>query len=677
MRLGTSKSARLLRLTLAFVVQAAWTAPPAALAQPPAIQPAPGAAARPNDSEERARRVDRAERLLNALEAADREMARDTFEPQATIEKVGRDPEKLFEWVRDSTCLVPYQGSLRGPVGVLMDRQGNSLDRSLLLAELLRLAGHTVRLARGVLSAEQVRQAIERAKPVKAADDPEAESKRRQEQWVRYEQVFGVEAKSLRQALEKSALAAESRAEDAAQRVAEQTTLLADAVGAPAAAPDPNATVAIADHWWVQCQHKSIWTDYDVLLPAGHPGNALATVKQTFAPGKNGTFDLGAALVHQVVVRVIIEQRSAGGLKEQAVLTHVLRPAEALGQDVVFGHYPLRWPEKLDLLSDPDPAGRLTAAALQQHEWLPFLQVGRTTIASSTFTDTGQVNDKPQLDPAGKVGAPVRGAFGDLSGALDESGAQPQKQDQQLTAEWLEYEIRSPGRPIQTIRRQMFDLIGPAARAARQTPLPDGRATLQRALALLGHTRILLLPCQLSQAYVEHLCAQRALDSRQVILNLLRAERPSMPQEPVFLPAQLYALALARGQWARTRGEVFLDQPNILSFRSCLRAGAQGEPIACEAFDIVSNGMGVRPGADAFKARLEQGVLDTNAEAILTQGGDRVPNAADLLAALAEKGPGWTVLREANDPNWNRLDLSPDARSRIAADLAAGCAVVV
>ncbi len=40
-----------------------------------------------------------------------------------------RDPEKLFEFVRDRTYWVPYQGALRGARGVLSDRLGSSLAK--------------------------------------------------------------------------------------------------------------------------------------------------------------------------------------------------------------------------------------------------------------------------------------------------------------------------------------------------------------------------------------------------------------------------------------------------------------------------------------------------------------------------------------------------------------------
>src|SRR5207237_10831197 len=110
--------------------------------------------------------ADEMERAFKALEAAEKEIPRDSFDPKAIVEKVGKEPEKLFEWVRDKTYWVPYQGSLRGPIGVLMDRLGSSLDRALLLAELLRVAGHKVRLAHAELSKEQARELLPKLRPV-------------------------------------------------------------------------------------------------------------------------------------------------------------------------------------------------------------------------------------------------------------------------------------------------------------------------------------------------------------------------------------------------------------------------------------------------------------------------------------------------------------------------------
>src|SRR5688572_29883864 len=106
------------------------------------------------------------------LERAVRGMPRDGFEPCVLIESVGRDPDALCAWVRENTDQLPYRGMLRGPVGVLMDRGGSSLDRALLLADLLRQAGHAVRLARATLppdtAADLLRRTGRRAPPAAA-----------------------------------------------------------------------------------------------------------------------------------------------------------------------------------------------------------------------------------------------------------------------------------------------------------------------------------------------------------------------------------------------------------------------------------------------------------------------------------------------------------------------------
>ena len=92
---------------------------------------------------------------LGAFEAQERNSPRDRWDPDDVVHNVGRDPQRLFAWVRNNTYWIPYLGALRGPVGVLMDRQGNSLDRAILLATLLQKGGYRVRLAHGELTRQQ------------------------------------------------------------------------------------------------------------------------------------------------------------------------------------------------------------------------------------------------------------------------------------------------------------------------------------------------------------------------------------------------------------------------------------------------------------------------------------------------------------------------------------------
>src|SRR5207302_378705 len=101
------------------------------------------------------------EQTYAEMEKALRALDRERFDVQAVIEKVGRNPGKLFEWVRDQTSPLPYRGALRGSQGVLMERAGNSLDRSLLLSELLQGVGCDVRLANATLSPDQARALLQ------------------------------------------------------------------------------------------------------------------------------------------------------------------------------------------------------------------------------------------------------------------------------------------------------------------------------------------------------------------------------------------------------------------------------------------------------------------------------------------------------------------------------------
>jgi len=57
--------------------------------------------------------VEQLTRALQAIDEADRNGPRDTFDLQAVIHQKGNDPAKIFEWVRDQTIWVPYNGSLR------------------------------------------------------------------------------------------------------------------------------------------------------------------------------------------------------------------------------------------------------------------------------------------------------------------------------------------------------------------------------------------------------------------------------------------------------------------------------------------------------------------------------------------------------------------------------------
>jgi len=84
--------------------------------------------------------------MYEQLREREDELDKKSFSPEALADEVGNSKEALYEWVKKNTLFVPYKGTLKGSRGVLMDRLGNSLDRALLLHELLNEAGYEVRL---------------------------------------------------------------------------------------------------------------------------------------------------------------------------------------------------------------------------------------------------------------------------------------------------------------------------------------------------------------------------------------------------------------------------------------------------------------------------------------------------------------------------------------------------
>jgi hypothetical protein len=638
----------------------------------------------------RRRQAEEMERRLRAMEAAQHEIPRETFDPQAIVDKVGRDPNKLFAWVRDHTYWVPYQGALRGPTGVLMDRLGGTLDRAFLLAELVRLAGQEVRLVHAELTEAQARQLLTQLRPVPREMPPMASPPTHEAALKlvdKYAKEFQLDGVSIRKNLEKDWQASTRIREELGRRRVDQVPRLAQAVGKPTEkAVDASVIPALRDHWWVQWRDQGAWVELDPLLPETPPGRVTGQAKAslTLAP-KDGKLLLAGRFCHEVHLRVIVERWQAGKLKEQTVLQHTLRPYQLFQDRIILHHMPLGWPADLDLLRKQEQH-RLQKAVLERHEWLPMLSIGTSHMAQASFTDTGEIHSEGLKIFAGGLEKAVQGF--DPFKALPRPGTKPPPNEAgRLTAQWIDYEIRAPGRPVRTIRRQVFDLLGPAARQDKIVPEPaiGNEQRLERGLALLGETEVLLQVCRLSPDFVEHLVTAKMLANRKVFPELLRKgdgatnkELRDLLGKYVPLPGHLHSLALLRGEFSRVGQEMYLDRPNILSYHVGVRAGPGGQILLHQGLDIVANEVAVRPGStiDPFLVRLEQGIMDTNVEALVLGGQAAVENTAELFVPR-EPGEKWLTIRDRLDPAWRTVQLSKDVRARIEQDLASGYVVLV
>lgn len=647
--------------------------------------------AQPQASGSSAEAAQRVEKCFNAIEAVKGDIPRETFDVSAVVRQAGDTPQAMLDWVRGRTVWIPYQGSLRGPLGVLMDRRGNGLDRAMLLAEMLRTAGKAARLAHATRSDAQVaevRKAIAQQPQTMPATRPEDGRSMIDLVLQKYIEPAGLDIDAMRREAEGLLARSERTTEEIAGRTVNQSKVLAEMIGVSKdeSNPDDHINGALRDHWWVQYQEGGNWVNLD---PGGREEDSALTPADTIDwQPRDGHWPIDAAMRHEIELRLVIERWEAGRLSEQTVLRQTLVPSELMGQYISLLNMPKSWPTGLNLAAEANPSAKIKALTMDEHEWMPVLRVGTQAFYEGSFTDTGSVNPKADMGLFKSTGRSIGGAANSAADMLS-GAAEPPQDDGILTAEWIEYEIRSPGRPPQTIRRQLFDLIGPAARSSQQPvaqPKLDDSARLNRGLMLIGQTEILPLVCQLSPAFVDELTAQRALLMRDSLVKLTGAsETPAIKEASDSLtslspvPGQLYDLALMRGLLGPHQNDIYLDRPNILSFHQFMRTDPGGDLKFVSAIDIVSNEIGVQPTGNANQTRqvrMAQGVLDTAAETLLLDQSVRTGSASDLLASHGDADQ-WLVVRNSEDSQWRQVQVSADLRARVDAELAKGYAVVL
>ncbi len=611
------------------------------------------------------------DRDLLAIESGQKAIASDRWDADDVLRQVGREPRKLFAWVNDNTLWIPYRGVLRGASGVLMDGYANSLDRSVLLATLLERAGHKVRLAHATITPEQAAAILPDLVAQQASDTVFAQGA--EPGLLRKLQAAATqfaEGSGSAQAITAQNLRASQILSGLEARVGEQSQRLLGGLTRPDARTEWNAAfgkavMALQDHWWVQRQDGDAWIDMDGLSPELDGSKALAEPSETMALKDAGK---AADLHHEVVLRVIAEQSHAGVVSERVALERVLRPADLLGKSVALQFWPTA-----PLQEEPPPgaAAPLTdirAAMLGQHEWAAFLMIEREAADAAVLPENGADPDVPAK--GGSFGALARG-FGSAT-----APKAPAPSRDVLSAVWLDYEIRVPGEEPRTVRRAVFDLIGPAARAAGVPKLAMNEALrLTRARALMMRTEILALPCRVAPEFVTHLITASVLGNRELLKGtasdgLTGDAAIELTNGAVPTVSALYALALAQAE--NSSPQTYVDRPIVLTSHSYPKAAGDGEALV-EATDIVANDIGVSLAeVDAFSLRLAQGVRDTNAEAMV-KGQGVWGNTGEAFAASKD----WVTLTSPDESAVATLKLSADARQRVLDDLVAGYAVVV
>jgi hypothetical protein len=621
--------------------------------------------------------------LVDLIVAEANELPRAEFDPAVLAGQLGKDPQAHFEWVRDNTWWAPYRGLLRGSKGVMLDRVGSNLDRAVLLGDLLRHAGYTVRLAHAEFGEGRARGLLGKVRPIPdqrrnpTTKKPLSPDRRRQIE-AAVPEYAGSEQQRMAAARQ---FEGEAR-ELVRSRADELEAAIRDMASGSEQAADRLTLAALQDHWWIERKSGGSWIAMDVLLPDSKPGDLLAAATSV-SEWRADTSDpsIPSSDWHTVQIRVVVERYQDGATTESSVLETTLRPASVFDRPITLRHFPRQWPENLPgPETDPNALGN---AAINVREWVPFLQVGGELKVQSGFTDSGNLIVDPQnswRDVAGAGGAGFMTGFGETLGGGETAASS-------LTAEWIDYEIRVPGEAAQRFRRPVFDLLGPVLRSAKAESFDanTNELLITRSEALLSQTDIFLQPCELTIEYLSHL-ASASIVANQAAFRKLVAER-----DPVKVRDMAAALVDSLdvwgplpdlASWRSALGEDpanwFVDRPNILNYRLIPAVVNADRETIKELIDIASNGIGVRQaaGRKSFQIRMRQGVADTVAELVALRGNLGGPeNTASIISKATDANAGALVLvrdtTAVKDLSWPE-----DAAARLATNLEGGYAVV-
>lgn len=641
-------------------------------------------------------------RAYSAARVILQDLPHDVFSVAARQGAIGTNADALFAWVRDETRWIPYRGTLRGPQGVLMDRMGSHLDRSLLLAALLESAGHSVRLAHTALDdaeVEDLARAVSQAAGATGGSASDSEAWSHETVMGRLGQVLDLDAAELRLERFDAELASQEFTEQVVQQSATQGRALtrmlgwtAEMSGPTAAALSETTRAALRDHWWVQVETDAGWRDLDPSIPA-HAAGERAGAGQPLAT--YALAELPNEQRHTLRIEVVAEQfdAEADELVERLALSHELFAAELTGRAIELETPALDLPDMSALTdADGDSDTDSNAAAdleafkqqvLAQDSWMPLLHIGGEVIGARSVLADGRVNDNPDETPQSVAAEQAVGMLGRIQrGKRDE----PAPAKTHLTAVFLRLTVAAPGREPEQFQRPLMDVLGPAL---RQTDLSEFEFTdahrTRRAMGMLGQMRLLGQTGWIPETYMLGRSLHGMLQNRLAVLGTLHAFREGDTEQMtdavrrrVPQPGELLPLAHHRQALSPHRDAVMVTRLNLLG--SVRTTTIDGDALVVnEGFDIIQNAVDVLPGTttDPRHVRLTQGVLETVLEAqLIATDGPVVNTSEDFSAALA-RGESWQVIADLAQLDALAGTIDADMHERLRQALARGQTVVV
>jgi hypothetical protein len=653
--------------------------------------------------------------MTAALDVVNGRIDRSLFEIDALASRLGPDPAAMFHFVRDEIRYEPYTGILRGALGTLICRAGNSLDRSLLLAALLQKAGLRTQIAAGQLDppAAQTLAArlFEPEKQAPSAISPGVDLA------TEVSRALGVEPRQFQRTADETTKLEESRKKELVDYVDGETNFLSGlfskaGVDAGAVTSIDRLAAEASEHYWVQYQDpEGKWVDLDSAFPGSEPGKVNAQATNIFASDS-----MPEELYHHLRITLTLRvaqvaNGSDGPMADTALIDQELRTADQQGENILLANYPVPAPDLTN------PAADRTTIFTAAKGYQTVLQIGERSTAGKYFDLDGRVSDNPS-SPEGAAAANAGGigrSIGNLSGGFSSalSGGSAQAPTSRIVGEWASYRLTSPGvRGEQpSVRDYHRDIIPPSAVQSWSASTPDTPQTIPTKLGkddlrkrLMWSVELLPVTGSYTSDYLAYLQIKSLLENRAAMDSSMRiAYRLPLSQPPAsraFSPP-LVNVALSSETAGGSASLISSKFPSIRTY--FVRPGLIAHEFGCfdvdrgcasgESYDIVcypprtvsrstSDAQTVRE-ASAY-VHIVQGVLATRMEWALLHYNrqDReadVRNVTEIFRIAREQGVGTTTLRPgtAGQQSLASLSLPNGIKSEMSASLHAGNTLVV
>ncbi|NKI35199.1 hypothetical protein HFP89_08470 [Wenzhouxiangella sp. XN79A] len=621
--------------------------------------------------------------MFDALERVHARIDESQFELDEAVFALDFDAESIVRFVSEEIHYQHYDGLLRAAHGTLIARAGNSLDQSVLLAQLLNDAGYEARVVEGALGRQSMNALL--AGMFAEFEWPELFAESEDDVLARVVALFSPALADQEGISELARLMASER-ERQSELVDRVSTALEQKLfegqAAPSRAPDP----ASGD------SEAYFWTEYR-LGPGddwneAHPAFGHSTPPQVTATRYFGD-SIPVELQHRVRIEVFLRSETAGSLQTHSLIPRWERPAaNAAYTPLTIAFVPY--------MGAPGDGNAEISDALDGAElFVPYFSE-QAAPSENVFSLDGRVLPPEAMTAQGEfvkavsdLGVEAVTSLSALGGDAGDQARADSATPFKLGKLWIEYSTIAPSGEVKTIERT---IVEPEADLGPRPDDADGAAAWSRELRarLMQMRSLTVVTGQTNPNFLSDRLIEAAATSRSVI-DRLRERFVEDPNASVLsalegldpLPETLwmeYLTATNTNSGISPTQVTFLHEPMLVSFNRGV-AERLDEVTSFRQVDILSNSrrsyvLNGERAVPAPAASLRQGVYESVQEANVLRK-DRFARIGSAFENLQDAGDLQLILPGEASSAEVRAHVRDAYRPHAERELAAGYALLV